>query len=625
MTETYPNDVTETYPNETTLAEGECMQRVGLLSVPGQLRLTNQRLVFTPNRFNQIFGLKSCSIQLDSIDSLSLVGIDRVLQIALGAENFKFHGKWARTIYERVVPTLNANTLEMRALMLERILIQTTAEYFPSAVVAVVGTITVSTRTVRFEPRDLERLVYRSSEMVVPLTDLSEVLLLGPRKLVLKGASELRFSSADAPKLYSTLTAIVQHLSTDASESEFFFDSWPAQHRGRLLARNGLLSLTNSGLQFVAKGTLGVRDGADDVFDWPFQEITGLRLDRRNNQLLISTRAQNHALTCADLDQRGEEILRRYAASDTGHLPFFVEKAQLSVANGSEGAWALLNEWAYRFPELDQQRLLLFGPVTLVSPKPGTRRGWCVLFEEVFIWLPRGGPDTGINPVEIELKELIRGDENPMAQDEINFRYRNRTVRLIATNGSLFTRPFWSIVNERRTELLGVVPNKSSALSQDASFGNPADRRETYRTILTHRRRRRTILAFETRSWQGELTNFSLHGCCVHLKEEVESKIPVMITIFERENTSVVFHGHIVHCRELVGRDIWVCGIEFDGIWREKDPIRSIWTRFQREEARETNWLDTGEFQRPTAAPPSVDESPEPTPSSDSEDPPSLD
>ena len=576
------------------------MQMLGPLSVPGQLRLTKERLSFTPNRFNRIFGLKASSFLLDDIESIALVGIDRVLQISVGDETHKFHGKWARTIHERLTLTLNADTMEMRALMLERILVQTTAEYYPSALVAVVGTVTVSTRSIRFEPRDLERLVYRSAEMSVPVADLTDVTLRGPRKVTLNNGAELRFVSSEAPRLYATITALVRHAAIGGNASEFFFDIWPAQYRGGLLSRNGLLSMTNQGLQFVAKGTLGIKDGTSDIYDWPFDKITGLRQDRSHNRLLIATESQTHALICTELDNRSETIVQKYADSDTGLLPFYVEKANISVANGAQSAWAILNNWAYRFPELDQQKLLMFGPATLVSPKPGTRLGWCVLFEESFIWLPRGGPDSGINPVELELGELLRGDDESEEEDEdeICFQYRGRTVRIIASEGRLLTRPFWSIVDEQRAKLLGLKPDEPTTVVRKTSTRESDERRETYRTTLTHRRRRKTVVAHVDQNWVGELTNVSLHGCCVHLAERIESGLPVVITITENDGSKAVFHGHIVHCRQAVKKEVWLCGVKFDGIWGEKNAIRSLWTRYQREEARESKWLNTGEFPR---------------------------
>ena len=145
------------------------MQMLGPLSVPGQLRLTDRSISFIPNRLNRLFGLKECTISLGDIDEVNIVGIDRALQIDAGGTVLKFHGKWARTIHERLVPTLDAGTMEMKALLRERILVQGSAEYYPSSVVAVVGSATVTSRTVRFEPRDLERLVYRSSELSIPI------------------------------------------------------------------------------------------------------------------------------------------------------------------------------------------------------------------------------------------------------------------------------------------------------------------------------------------------------------------------------------------------------------------------------------------------------------------------
>ena len=593
-------DVTEGQHAESAIGEGECMQMLGPLSVPGQLRLTTDRLTFTPNRFNRIFGLKASSVEFDDIDSVELVGIDRVLQISAGNETLKFHGKWARTIHERLTLTLNADSLEMKALMNERILMQAAAEYYPSALVAVVGTVTVTTRSVRFEPRDLERLVYRSAELTIPVSDLVDVELRGPRKVALNTGDELRFASPEAPRLYATLHALVRHVASGDNSSEFYFDVCPAQYRGIVLSRNGLLSVTNQGLQFVAKGTLGIKDGVSDIYDWLFDEVTGLRQDRSSNRLLVATESQTHTLVCTELDARGEAIVQKYADSDVGPLPFYVEKANISVADGAQSAWAILNNWAYRFPDLDEQKLLMFGPATLVSPRPGTRHGWCVLFEYSFIWLPRGGPDSGINPVELDLGELLRADDENEEEneDEIRFRYRGRSVRLIASEGRLFTRPFWSVVEEQRAKILGLRPGVSAADARKASSAEPDERRETYRTTLTHRRRRETVIAHEDQSWTGELTNVSLHGCCVQLSESVESGLPVVITITENDGGKAVFHGHAIHCRQSASKQFWLCGIKFDGVWEEQNAIRSLWTRYQREEARESKFINTGEFPR---------------------------
>ena len=156
----------------------------GPLSVPGRLRLTDKRLHFQPDRFNRLFGLKPISIPIDAIQEIGIKGLDRMLRVKVGSETYKFHGKWARTIHDRLARTLNATTLETRALMRERILFQAGVDFYPSGFIAVVGTITVTTREVRYEPRDLERLVYRRDPFTIPVENLADVALEGHKDVI---------------------------------------------------------------------------------------------------------------------------------------------------------------------------------------------------------------------------------------------------------------------------------------------------------------------------------------------------------------------------------------------------------------------------------------------------------
>ena len=196
---------------ERILGQGECMQMRGPLSVPGVLSLTDRRLVFVPDKLNKLIGMKQVTIRLESIKSYSLVGVDRALHVQGADDHWKFHGKWARTVHRRLKAFLEAGQEDQSSGEFgarERILLQAPADYFAKAVVTVGGDVIVTTRYLRFTPSAIERLMWRNLEIEVPIQDISNVQMNGPRRLTVTfGKTEHRFAGALVPRMYAALSA----------------------------------------------------------------------------------------------------------------------------------------------------------------------------------------------------------------------------------------------------------------------------------------------------------------------------------------------------------------------------------------------------------------------------------
>jgi hypothetical protein len=90
-------------------AHGLALQHRGVLAHPGRLVLTSTMLCFEPTRaLDRMAGARELDIAVRTITGIEQRGIDRILHVTAGEDEFRFSGAGALAAYRALAPRLAA-------------------------------------------------------------------------------------------------------------------------------------------------------------------------------------------------------------------------------------------------------------------------------------------------------------------------------------------------------------------------------------------------------------------------------------------------------------------------------------------------------------------------------------
>jgi len=582
---------------EELLGRGECSMMLGPLSVIGDLTLTSQRLHFEPNRLNRMMGLKSVTIETSKIKKIDIVGIDRVVTILDNKRTTKFMGKWAKTVSERLKALRDqaARAADSSGFDAgERYLIQTSIDYATSPVVMVGGDITVTTRTVHFEPSGLEKMMWRKLKVQAPVADISDLTLSGPRRVEFRlGEEHHRFSGSAATRIYAALDAAKTHARTGLPSRDLVFDLMSASVERGMLSHPGTLVQLEDCLRFFLGGSLDALVGIAAITDFRWSELERVDVGE-DSKLTLTQNGEKHILSVPGLSDHERSFLLAFgrASKDgqptlgvtTGAASSDEEKAQAAAVSRT-----LRDVWGERLPDLRDQTLSLWAPSVRTSRRVGCRRGRIGIFDEYVVWVPEGDRASGLNPIVVPIAQLERIGLEQEAGVELRLRLDTSELHLLATEGAQVTQAFWEQVGDRAAELsVRQADRDASSLRSTPDVWN---RRATYRVGLPVKlhvpAELRVISETQSLTASARVMNLSLGGAGLASAEAFPIGADILLSVCPEEERDITFRGRVIHSRRVGRRNLIFSGLEFaDLSTLEDERLRRLWTSCQRIEVQ---------------------------------------
>jgi hypothetical protein len=582
---------------EELLGRGECSMMLGPLSVIGDLTLTSQRLHFEPNRLNRMMGLKSVTIETAKIKKIDIVGIDRVVTILDNKRTTKFMGKWAKTVSERLTALRDqaAQATESSGFDAgERYLLQTSIDYATSPVVMAGGDITVTTRTVHFEPSGLEKMMWRKLKVQASVADISDLILSGPRRVEFRvGEESHRFSGSAAPRIYAALDAAKSHALTGLPSRDLVFQIMSAAVERGVLSHPGILVQLRDGLRFFVGGSLDTLVGIAAITDYKWSDLE--RLDfGGDGKLTLTKNGTKHVLAIPGLKDHERSFLLAFGRASKMQQPTLgVAPDSASSDEEKEQAQSvsrtLRDLWGERLPDLRDQTLSLWAASVRTSRRVGCRRGHIGVFDEYVIWVPEGDRSSGLNPIVVPIIQLERIGLEQEAGVELSLRMDSSDLHLLATDGAEVTQSFWEQVGDRAAELsVRQADRDTSSLRSAPDVWN---RRGTYRVGLPVKlhvpAELRVLKENQSSATSARVMNLSLGGAGLASAEAFPIGADVLLSVCPDEERDITFRGRVIHSRRVGRRNLIFSGLEFADLSAlEDERLRKLWTSCQRIEVQ---------------------------------------
>lgn len=593
----------ELLADEEHLGKGEASMMIGPLSVTGEITLTSKRIHFEPNRLNKLVGVKPLTLETRSIKQLSIVGIDRVITVVANEKTFKFMGKWAKTVHDRLQGQLHGiedhnQTLDGFALD-ERYILQTTLDYSATTVVMVGGDVTVTARHVRFTPGVLEKLMWRDLRIEVDIEQIEDLELTSPRRMQFRiGEDKYPFAGAAAARTYAAIWAARQHIVSGLPNREFVFEVTAASIQRGVLSHPGILVQTRTELTFFLGGALDALVGIPAVSHYRWADMGQIDLSQPG-KLGVETSSQRVVFLIPNLGDLETAYLRGFCRLNTedrnvlglNDTPFLQDQDREEAAAITE---QLGLTWGDRLPKLAGQTLALWGPALRVSRKVGCRRGHIGVFDEYVLWIPEGGTALGVNPLVLPIAHLQRVEFGDNSGSDLRLHLGGNELRLLPATEQRFTQPFWQMVGDRAAEISVLQQDGKEAPNQSPDVWN---RRTTYRVGLPLRHHipleLRLMGTDERPVLLGRLTNLSLGGIGFASATTLQTGTTVLVSMPQGESRNTSFRANVIYSCQVGRRKLIFSGLEFASMGpADRDELRRLWTACQRIEVQTQRGMD---------------------------------
>ncbi len=254
---------------EHIISSDKAFNLKGLLAFWGELIMTNQRLFFFPDSsIDRLAGAKDISISLTEIEMIDIQGIDKIIHFHVGKDVFRFTGKGAHRILERVKIRRKAmsvgqiQTQEAMQEFREIVYLQGDAEVYVRGRMSVNGQMFLTSREIRIESSaGLESVFFSDSKMRARFEDITDTSfnLIEKKLKICSGDKKVEIGGPLAPKAYLLLRAM--------KEGELNGDLFCVEcvlFRG-MLAIKGLLQGSRKNLLFCPTESVDSLAGADFI------------------------------------------------------------------------------------------------------------------------------------------------------------------------------------------------------------------------------------------------------------------------------------------------------------------------------------------------------------------------
>jgi c-di-GMP-binding flagellar brake protein YcgR len=420
MAET-PDSGSTPWGYRTVLSADSCLFHKGAVAHPGLLELGEDVLTFTPTRMlDRLAGAQDLEIPVSAITELAAGGIHHNMDVTVGKQTLRFSGKGALRVHARLVALLaEGEELPEGEEPLfepgERVILQGPADLYVNDLVAVRGEITLSDVRFRFMPGvGLERLLWRSAQIDVPIGDVDDWSISGLRRLFECQINDrrVRVGGALAPTLFRHFSSMHQDTeSPDGVGGSAIIEQWKVQLRRGPLAHPGEMDVTPDRLRFRPTGLLDAVVGVS-AFDLELDQVTTLtRRGWAETKIEIRSGHKVHTFSIPEHEARFEGLME--LIRDRHYRRISV------LSPGDPSAYrGCLDAWSERIRYDDSEQVVV-STVGVLNKGPNEYRfGWLILTRSRLLFLPLGGPASKQTHLDLPLGQIVRLDGGPRTPDD---------------------------------------------------------------------------------------------------------------------------------------------------------------------------------------------------------------
>ena len=430
------------------LSSDNCLFYRGRLAHPGRLELDADALTFTPTRMlDRMAGAEDIYIPVAAITELAAGGIHHNMDVSVDQQTLRFSGKGAIRVHTRLVALLaEGEPLEGDEPPLfepgERVLVQGQAELYVNDLVAVRGEITLTDHRLRFLPGiGLERLLWRTAQLDVPLSDVQDWSLAGLRRLFSCQIDEkvVRVGGSLAPEIHRHLEAMGTGAKlSDAAGDDAIIETWKIQLRKGPIAHPGNLDVTPHHLRFVPTGLLDSMVGVQP-FEVALRGVTSLsRKGWAEKKVEMRVGHQSYSFTMPSQEERFSGLVQLIRDSHLRRL--------LSVQAGEFSPHQdCLDSWSERIRYDDSEQIVVSTVGVQVRSDSDYRFGWLLLTRSRVLFLPLGGPASRVPHLDLPLEGICRLDGGPRTPgDQIYMSSDEEPYRFLLAHREGMVDEFWA-------------------------------------------------------------------------------------------------------------------------------------------------------------------------------------
>jgi hypothetical protein len=566
-----------TIPDEEfTLAQVEGLYHDGLIATPGLVVITDRRLVFTPNAAYQLLGAKSVEFATNTIERAEIAGLNRILKVHAGGQQYAFSGPKISVIRDRVASMLvdvDASWADFQDN--ERVLSVSDAQRPVGKLLATEGQLVVSTERVRFRPSGVGGLVWREASFSCPISEIESMDLTGRRgQLSLRTKDAVYLVTCNSlPEVHGTIRSVQDHISLGESLITLEVTEHRVLMNRGALAIRGAAVVTGRRFSFIPAGLDRLAGGAERI-EVLHNELLKVEMPPRVNRQLV-LEVEDRSVTVR-LDNR--EVVFDYLIA---RLCAGVGVAEAKLTEDCESRKDVQTKvfrlWSEHLPE-GVDKVELFEPAVYLNERGAAQPGWLSLRGRYGYWLPTTSPDTGAAVVTLPLRQVFRGEERDPASSRIDFSIRGHKFCFVPRAGASVQEEFWKITSRHRVGTPKVVPEETV---------DDLNRRETFRVLPTDEPLPLVLGQIHVegkkpRIFQGGLVDFSLGGCGIVVADRLEDADELYLQVRGKTDARLI-QAQVIYQRENVRPKGFRLGIRFHPANSiEVAVLRSSWMEMQR-------------------------------------------
>ena len=169
-------------PDEMPLAKDHCLMHKGPVAFYGELNLSSQRLIFSPKRkVDKLAGIREISIPMEDIDHIKIVGFEKHLVIKTGKKNYRFSGRGAHRIHDRL--DIQLRSIKGEAINLadidmlnERVVLQGDVDVYLKGRLHTTGQLILTAQRLHIESLpSLETMLFSQKSLSSPVHELKQI------------------------------------------------------------------------------------------------------------------------------------------------------------------------------------------------------------------------------------------------------------------------------------------------------------------------------------------------------------------------------------------------------------------------------------------------------------------
>ncbi len=571
---------------DRVLARGEVVERLGPISVPGEVTVTESSVSFTPSGVDGKVVLGSWMVPIEHIDQF-LEEDSEVIRVTSSDGTHRLGGPLAHPMLE-LLRSLKEGGEELP----ELIMLAVAGAVEINGLLSARGDVLITSKSVSFHPERLERRVFGDRQALdVPFEDIDGFELISGGRLQLKtGGRTVRFVGNSVPRIYSALVSLRERgLDSSDGGGEATPMVFSAVEAGGQFSHPGTLCVGRTGISFIPTGRLDRFLERAEPQNFPLEEVRAIRVAGLvNSRLEIIADGGELMISCDQPTSRLFEVSRWIA--DHNSTPTWsggVVGRSWGEPSPAEGE---VKEQIDKVLATEAQHLLLPSTPLLFSlavlyEEEEAQMGWLAYTEDRLHWLPRGA----LQPVRMSLSgSAVVLRDGPQ---------RSVHLRMGASGEFLWLVGDGNISSVLREAVDRAANRPSVVTNLELGAIKGADRRHTYRVpavpgfdsgLSFHREIEGLVLPLK-----AEVVNLSLHGVGVRLLAAPKVGDEFLVQIARGDESSEL-RASVIHCRALGDSGTWYAGCVFKGSWGAIERItRAPWLSLQ--QARRNQWRKNSE------------------------------